>query len=126
MPQWSVSAGVIASASRSSGGGSRIGSGPYPATVRMCWAIGSTCLQEWRMDILRFRAEHLGGVLALCVAEGWPSLPDDPERALRILTAPGVTTVVAMVNSDVVGFASLLSDGELQACLTNLAVGTRV
>ena len=74
------------------------------------------------MEIHPFCAEHLDGVLALCVAEGWPSFPDDPARALRILTAPGVTTVVAVIESDVVGFAELFSDGELQAFLTNLAV----
>ena len=45
--------------------------------------------------------------------------------ALRILTAPGVTTVVAVIEGELVGFAELFSDGELQAFLTNLAVGAR-
>ena len=44
---------------------------------------------------------------------------------LRILTAPGVTTVVAVIEGELVGFAELFSDGELQAFLTNLAVGAR-
>ena len=48
------------------------------------------------------------------MAEGWPSLPDDPARALRILTAPGVTTVVAVIQGEVIGFAELFSDGEIQ------------
>ena len=77
------------------------------------------------MEVHPFRAEHLDGVLALCVAEGWPSLPDDPVRALRLLTAPGVTTVVAVVEGKVVGFAELFSDGELQAFLTSIAVDAR-
>jgi predicted N-acetyltransferase YhbS len=38
------------------------------------------------------------------------------------LTAPGVTTVVALEGGAVVGFAELFSDGEIQAFLANLAV----
>jgi ribosomal protein S18 acetylase RimI-like enzyme len=77
------------------------------------------------VEIHPFRAEHLDGLLALCVAEGWPGLPDDPRRAQRLLTAPGVTTVVAVVEGEVVGFAELLSDGELQAYLASIAVDSR-
>ncbi|HMO96285.1 MAG TPA: GNAT family N-acetyltransferase [Tepidiformaceae bacterium] len=69
-----------------------------------------------------FTADHLSGVLRLCEAEGWPSFPADPARALRILTAPGVTTVVALDGTAVVGFAEMFSDGELEAFLSNLAV----
>lgn len=72
--------------------------------------------------IERFAAAHLEGVLRLCEAEGWPSFPADPPRALRILTAPGVTTMVALDGATVVGFAQMFSDGELQAFLANLAV----
>lgn len=78
------------------------------------------------MDIVPFVEGHLDGVIRLCVAEGWPSFPEDPERAIRVLTAPGVTTVIAMDNGQVVGFAELFSDGELQAFLANLAVDERV
>jgi ribosomal protein S18 acetylase RimI-like enzyme len=77
------------------------------------------------MEIRQFRADDLDGVLALCVAEGWPDLPDDPVRALRLLTAPGVTTVVAVVEGAVVGFAELFSDGELVAYLASVAVDAR-
>ena len=77
------------------------------------------------MEIVPFVEEHLDGVIRLCVAEGWPSFPDDPERAIRVLTAPGVTTVIALDNGEVVGFAELFSDGELQAFLANLAVHGR-
>ncbi len=74
------------------------------------------------VEIERFAPHHLAGVLALCEAEGWPSFPDDPSRALRILTAPGVTTVVAVGAGEVVAFAEMFSDGELQAYLANVAV----
>jgi GNAT superfamily N-acetyltransferase len=77
------------------------------------------------VEIVPFVAEHLDGVIRLCVAEGWPSFTEDPERAIRVLTAPGVTTVIAMDGGQVVGFAELLSDGELQAFLANLAVDER-
>lgn len=72
--------------------------------------------------IEKFRFSHLDGVLELCEAEAWPSFPEDRERARRALTAPGVTTVVALEGEAVVGFAQLLSDGEIQAYLAAVAV----
>jgi predicted N-acetyltransferase YhbS len=74
------------------------------------------------VEICRFTREHLEAILSLCEAERWPSFPEDPERAVRVLTAPGVTTVVAIQDDHVVGFAQMLSDGEIQAFLANLAV----
>ena len=69
-----------------------------------------------------FALNDLDAVVALCAVEGWPSFPEDPPRALRALTAPGVTTVVAADGPSVVGFAQLLSDGEIQAHLSLIAV----
>lgn len=74
------------------------------------------------VEIRSFQPADLTGVLRLCEAEGWTSYTADPLRALRVLTAPGVTTVVALSGSQVVGFAELFSDGELQAYLANVAV----
>jgi ribosomal protein S18 acetylase RimI-like enzyme len=65
---------------------------------------------------------YLSGILALCEAEGWPSLPADPARAHGILTNPGVTTWVADDSGTIVGFVTLLSDGALQAYMANLVV----
>jgi GNAT superfamily N-acetyltransferase len=73
--------------------------------------------------VVPFAHEHLPGILRLCESEGWPSLPADPDRAGRVLTAPGVTTVVAIEDGAVAGFAQMLSDGELQAFLACLVVG---
>ena len=73
-------------------------------------------------EVRRFRPDDLESVIALCAAEGWPSFPEDPARALRALTAPGVTTVVAADGAHVAGFAQLLSDGEIQAHLSLIAV----
>jgi ribosomal protein S18 acetylase RimI-like enzyme len=73
-------------------------------------------------EVRPFQAADLDAVVGLCAAEGWPSFPEDPARALRALTAPGVTTVVADADGRVVGFAQLLSDGEIQAHLSLIAV----
>ena len=73
-------------------------------------------------DVRPFATDHLEGILRLCVQEGWPSWPEDPVRAVRVLTAPGVTPVVAVDGDDVVGFAQLFSDGEIQAFLGSIAV----
>lgn len=74
------------------------------------------------VDVTRYERRDLDGVVDLCRAEGWPSFPADPERAHRVLTAPGVTAVVAREGDDVVGFAYIQSDGEIQAHLSNIAV----
>ena len=73
-------------------------------------------------EVRIFQPGDLDGVVELCAAEGWPSFPEDPSRALRALTAPGVTTVVADEAGRIVGFAQLLSDGEIQAHLSLIAV----
>ncbi|MFI5708623.1 GNAT family N-acetyltransferase [Kribbella sp. NPDC051620] len=77
------------------------------------------------MTVKQYEQAHLAGVLALCEAEGWPTLPADPERAHAVLTAPGVTSVVALDGELVIGFAYALSDGHLAAYLSMMAVHER-
>ena len=60
--------------------------------------------------------------MRLCAQENWPSFPEDPARAHRALTAPGVTTVVAVDAGTLAGFAQMQSDGEIQAHLSVIAV----
>ncbi|WP_433021371.1 GNAT family N-acetyltransferase [Kribbella sp. CA-294648] len=74
------------------------------------------------MTITQYEQAHLAGILALCEAEGWPSFPADPGRAHKVLTAPGVTTVIALDGDLVIGFAYLQSDGHIQAHLSQMAV----
>jgi GNAT superfamily N-acetyltransferase len=74
------------------------------------------------MEIVDYQRGHLDAIVALCRDEGWPSFPEDPERAHRVLTAPGVTAVVALDNRTVLGFAYLQSDGEIQAHLSDIVV----
>ena len=73
------------------------------------------------VEVRPYGRADLDGVIGLCAAEGWPSFPADPARAHRALTAPGVTSVVAAADGEVVGFAQLLSDGEIQAHLSLIA-----
>ena len=77
------------------------------------------------LEVTSYQPAHLAGLLALCTAEGWLAFPADPQRANRVLSAPGVTTVVAVADQtgEVLGFAELLSDGELQSYMANLLVG---
>jgi ribosomal protein S18 acetylase RimI-like enzyme len=69
-----------------------------------------------------YELEDLLQVVTICEADDWGSLASDPERAHRVLTNPGVTSYVALDHGIVVGFAYLLSDGEVQAYLALMAV----
>ena len=60
--------------------------------------------------------------MSLCRAEGWPSLSIDPSRTLAALTAPGVISVVALADGEVVGFLQLLSDGVTRGYIPAMAV----
>jgi ribosomal protein S18 acetylase RimI-like enzyme len=74
------------------------------------------------MQFRRYAASDLPGILRLCALEHWPSLLEDEARAHRVLTAPGVTTIVAVEGERLLGFAQLQSDGEIQAHLSLVAV----
>jgi ribosomal protein S18 acetylase RimI-like enzyme len=70
------------------------------------------------VTIESFRPGHAEAVSALCLAEGW-ELWDDPQRVARALTAPGVTTLVALRRHQVVGAIQVLTDGDI-----NWIIGT--
>lgn len=74
------------------------------------------------MTITQYEHGHLAGIVALCEAEGWPTFGADLDRAHAVLTAPGVTSVVALDGDHVIGFAYLLSDGHIAAYLSMMAV----
>jgi ribosomal protein S18 acetylase RimI-like enzyme len=73
-------------------------------------------------DFRRIEKKDLQGILALCKAEGWPSLVKDPGRAWRVLTAPGVISLVAVDSGQVIGFVQMQSDGAIQAHLALILV----
>jgi ribosomal protein S18 acetylase RimI-like enzyme len=77
-------------------------------------------------ELVGFSEEHLSGVLQLHAEEGWPSLPEDPQLAQRACTAPGVVSLVATEDDEVIGFARLLTDGALDAYLCELVVAGAV
>jgi ribosomal protein S18 acetylase RimI-like enzyme len=69
-----------------------------------------------------FAQAHLDGLIALVAAEGWTEYTDDAERTYRALTAPGVTTLVAIVGRRVVGAIQVQSDGVIQAHVSMLLI----
>ncbi len=69
-----------------------------------------------------YQRAFLQGVIDICLEQGWQSYSSDIERTHRALTAQGVTTVVAVDEGIVCGFAQVQSDGEIQAHLSVLAV----
>jgi predicted N-acetyltransferase YhbS len=74
------------------------------------------------LEIAVFEREHLSDVLELFAAERW-SYAEDEQRTWRALTAPGSVSLVALSSGrTVVGFAQVLSDGEIQAFLATLVV----
>jgi ribosomal protein S18 acetylase RimI-like enzyme len=72
--------------------------------------------------IVPFAYAHLDGVIALVSAEGWAEYRDDAQRTYRALTAPGVTTLVAVAEERVVGVIQVQSDGLIQAHVSMLLI----
>jgi ribosomal protein S18 acetylase RimI-like enzyme len=69
-----------------------------------------------------FAQAHLEGLIALVAAEGWTEYADDPQRTCRALTAPGVTTLVALEAGRIVGAIQVQSDGVIQAHVSMLLI----
>jgi ribosomal protein S18 acetylase RimI-like enzyme len=74
------------------------------------------------ISIEPFTQAHLDGLLALVAAEGWTEYADDVERTHRALTAPGVTTLVAIAGGHLVGAIQVQSDGLIQAHVSMLLI----
>jgi ribosomal protein S18 acetylase RimI-like enzyme len=75
-----------------------------------------------RASIEPFAHAHADGLIALVAAEGWTEYTHDVERTYRALTAPGVTTLVAIVGGQVVGAIQIQSDGVIQAHVSMLLI----
>ena len=74
------------------------------------------------ISIEPFTHGHLDGLIALVAAEGWTEYTDDVERTRRALTAPGVTTLVAIAGGHLVGAIQVQSDGVIQAHVSMLLI----
>ena len=75
------------------------------------------------MKIVAFRPEHAVPIASMCNSEGWDFWTDvaDAEHAL---VAPGVTTLVAVDEGEVVGAAEVISDGGINWVLGVLIVSS--
>ena len=69
-----------------------------------------------------FTELHVDGLVALVAAEGWREYSIDIERTCRALSAPGVTTLVAIEDGQVVGAIQVQSDGLIQAHVSMLLI----
>ncbi len=69
-----------------------------------------------------FARAHLDSLVALVAAEGWSEYTADVERTCRALSAPGVTTLVAIEDERVVGAIQVQSDGLIQAHVSMLLI----
>jgi ribosomal protein S18 acetylase RimI-like enzyme len=74
------------------------------------------------MRIVPYAPEHRPGTIALFAAELWPSYTREPQRTCEALRAPGVTTLVALEESGVIGVVQVQSDGAIQAHLSTIVV----
>ncbi|MBV9194042.1 MAG: GNAT family N-acetyltransferase [Solirubrobacterales bacterium] len=74
------------------------------------------------LSIEPFANPHLEGVVALVAAEGWSEYTVDVKGTSRALSAPGVTTLVAIDAGQVVGAIQVQSDGVIQAHVSMLLV----
>ena len=69
-----------------------------------------------------YEEADLDAVLNLYAAEGWATYVEDRARAHRVFTAPGVVSIVAIVDDEVTGFAYFRTDGAIQAHLSLLVI----
>jgi ribosomal protein S18 acetylase RimI-like enzyme/predicted enzyme related to lactoylglutathione lyase len=69
-----------------------------------------------------FSRAHLERFVQLVAAEGWDEYSADPEATFKALTAPGVTTLVAVEGESVAGAIQIQSDGVLQAHVSLLLI----
>jgi ribosomal protein S18 acetylase RimI-like enzyme len=65
---------------------------------------------------------HLEAVICLCEIHGWESYTKDAERTWRAFNAPGVVSLVAMEDANLLGFISMLTDGVICSYISLIAV----
>ena len=74
------------------------------------------------ISIEPFTQGHLDGLIALVAAEGWIEYTDDVERTHRALTAPGVTTLVAIAGGHLIGAIQVRSEWRHSAHVSLLLI----
>jgi ribosomal protein S18 acetylase RimI-like enzyme len=78
------------------------------------------------VSIEPYASAHLDGLIALVAAAGWTEYTEDAERTDRALSAPGVTTVLALADGRVVGALQVQSDGVIQAHVSMLLIDPEI
>jgi GNAT superfamily N-acetyltransferase len=73
------------------------------------------------VKIEAFRPEHAAPIASMCKSEGW-DFWCDVTAVERALGAPGVTTLVAVDEGEVLGAAEVISDGAINWILGALIV----
>lgn len=74
------------------------------------------------VEIEPYRRPHLPGIIAIFRQEGYVNYLDE-ERAHRVLSAPGATTLVAVdEEGEVVGIVEVQGDGAIQGHVSIFAV----
>lgn len=74
-----------------------------------------------KYTVVLFSPENADGIADVCRELEWNTY-DNPEIVRRSCTAPGVTTCVALLAGETVGFSQVVGDGMIQGCLTLLGV----
>jgi ribosomal protein S18 acetylase RimI-like enzyme len=74
------------------------------------------------VSIEPYSQAHLDGLIALVAAAGWTEYTEDAERTHRALSAPGVTTLLALADGRVVGAIQVQFDGVIQAHASMLLI----
>jgi GNAT superfamily N-acetyltransferase len=74
------------------------------------------------LTIRPFAEADLPHVMAMLEAEGRDTYVRDARRTLRVLTAPGATSLLAASDLGTAGLALALSDGEINAYLALVVV----
>jgi ribosomal protein S18 acetylase RimI-like enzyme len=72
------------------------------------------------VSIEPYTRTNLDGLIALVAAAGWTEYTEDAERTHRALSAPGVTTLLALADGRVAGAIQVQSDGVIQAHVSML------
>jgi len=74
------------------------------------------------LSVEPFARAHLDELIGLVAVEGWTEYSEDAERTYAALTAPGVTTLVAIAGRHLLGAIQVQSDGLIQAHISMLLI----
>ncbi|MCK4252488.1 GNAT family N-acetyltransferase [candidate division WOR-3 bacterium] len=77
------------------------------------------------IEYLKFKKKYLKGVISLLQKENWSSYIEDQNKTYSALTAPGVITLIAKHNKEIIGFVQLLTDSNIQSFIPVIIVSKK-